>query len=386
MKRLLFILRSMAMVAGTERVVSDKINWLAGHGYDITLVTYEQGSHPLAFSLHPTVKVYDLDAPFFRLKVYPLFRRYYWFLKMKSEFGKRLKSIVDYLNPEVVITTAYSLKVADEIVKVCKPSRLVIESHETCFSVIKEYDYQSNPFMGIIAKLYDLHYYRNINKFDRLVSLTEGDANEWRKHISLDIEVIPNPLTYYPLTLSDESVHRPFRIISAGRLEEVKGFDMLIDAFSLISDKCPEWRVDLFGQGSCEKKLRMQIIYKGLEDRIFINPPTAKIYEEYCQSDIYVLSSRHEGMGMALIEAMSCSIPCIAFDCKYGPAEIISDKETGLLVEDGNVRELAKTMLWLIDHKEERQRIGNAARESSKKFCKDIIMQNWVKLFDRLCL
>ena len=376
----------MAMVAGTERVVSDKINWLAGHGFDITLVTYEQGSHPLAFSLHPTVKVYDLDAPFFRLKVYPLFRRYYGYLKMKSEFGKRLKSIVDYLNPEIVITTAYSLKVADEIVKVCKPSRLVIESHETCFSVIKEYDYQSNPFMRIIAKLYDLHYYRNINKFDRLVSLTEGDANEWRKHIFSEIEVIPNPLTYYPLTLGDEPMDRPLRIISAGRLEEVKGFDKLIDAFSLISDRCPQWHVDIFGQGSCENKLRMQIIYKGLEDRIFINPPTAKIYEEYCQSDIYVLSSRHEGMGMALIEAMSCNIPCIAFDCKYGPAEIISDKETGLLVEDGDVRELAKTMLWLIDHKEERQRIGNAARESVKKFRKDIIMQKWVELFERLCI
>ena len=384
MKRLLYILRSMAMVAGTERVVSDKINWLAEHGYEVTLVTYEQGCHPLAFPLHPSVKVCDLDTPFFRLRSFPLFLRYFKYLKLKSEFGKRLKLIVESIHPDIVITTTYSLKVADEIVQACNNSKLIIESHETCFSVVKEYDYQSRPFMRIIAKLYDLQYYRIINRFDRLVTLTNGDACEWDRHITSEIKVIPNPLTFYPLTLKENSVDYPCRIISAGRLEEVKGFDLLIDAFSLISDRCPEWRIDIFGQGSCEKKHRMQIAAKGLEDRITIHPPTAKIYEEYFLSDIYVLSSRHEGMGMALVEAMSCGLTCVAFDCKYGPAEILSNRETGMLIKDGNVLELAKAMLWLIEHPDERHRMGSAARESSKKYSKDIIMQHWVELFNRL--
>lgn len=384
MEKLLYILRSMAMVAGTERVETDKINWLAEHGYEVTIVTYEQGLHPLAFPLHKNVKVFDLDTPFFRLRFFSLFRRYIEYLKLKSEFGKRLKSIIVNLNPDIVIATAYSLKVADEIVKACKHSRLVIESHETCFSVVKEYDYHSNPFMRIIAKLYDLQYYRIINKFDRLVTLTNGDACEWGRHITSEIEVIPNPLTYYPLVLGEKSMSGPCRIISAGRLEDVKGFDLLIDAFSLISDRCPEWRIDIFGQGSCEKKLRMQIAAKGLEDRIMIHPPTAQIYDEYYLSDIYVLSSRHEGMGMALVEAMSCGLASVAFDCKYGPAEILSNRETGLLVEDGNVLELAKAMLWLIEHPDERLRMGSAAREFSKKYSKDIIMQHWVELFNRL--
>ena len=128
----------------------------------------------------------------------------------------------------------------------------------------------------------------------------------------------------------------------------------------------------------------MQIAAKGLEDRIMIHPPTAQIYDEYYLSDIYVLSSRHEGMGMALVEAMSCGLASVAFDCKYGPAEILSNRETGLLVEDGNVLELAKAMLWLIEHPDERLRMGSAAREFSKKYSKDIIMQHWVELFNRL--
>jgi glycosyltransferase involved in cell wall biosynthesis len=87
---------------------------------------------------------------------------------------------------------------------------------------------------------------------------------------------------------------------------------------------------------------------------------------------------------MSLIEAMSCGIPCVAFDCKYGPAEILTNRETGLLVEDGNVAELAKAMLWLIEHPEERLRMGLAARESAKRYSKDNIMHHWVELFDRL--
>ena len=385
MKKILYILKSIAMKAGLERVVSDKMNWLAEHGYDVTLITYEQGCHPLAFPLHPNIKVYDIDTQFYKLRRFSLFIRYYKYQKMKTLFGRRLKAIINKNNPDIVITTAYSLKVADEIVRSCKPSRLILESHETCFSVVKEYDYQSNPVMRMIARLYDLYYYKSINKFDVLVSLTKGDANEWRKHVCSVIKVIPNPLTYYPVILEDKVDNSSYRIISAGRLEDVKGFDLLIDAFSLISNECPDWHIDIFGQGSCEQKLINQIFNKGLGKRIVINSPTADIYNEYRQSDIYVLSSRHEGMGMALIEAMSCGLACVAFDCKYGPAEILSNMKTGLLVEDGDIMKLAKALLWTIQHPEVRKQMGNAARESANRYRKDVIMQHWVDLFNQLC-
>lgn len=384
MKKLLYILRSMAMVAGTERVVTDKINWLAEHGYEVTLVTYEQGDHPLAFPLHASVKVYDLDVRFFKLQVYPLIRRFHEYQKLRSLFRQRLKSVVDSFNPDIVITTAYSLKVADDIIRICKNARSIIESHETCFSVVKAYDYQSNPFMRMIAKVYDRKYYQSINRFDRLITLTEGDANEWRKHVSSVIGVIPNPLTYYPLELAERSVDGSFRIISAGRLEEVKGFDMLIEAFALIADKCPQWYVDIFGKGSCEKALEQMIISKRLVGRVKIHQPTTSIYDEYAKSGLYVLSSRHEGMGMSILEAMSCGIPCVAFDCEYGPAEIICHKETGLLVENRNVSKLADAMLWAIEHPNDRLQMGLAARESVKKYRKEMIMQRWVELFNRL--
>ena len=270
------------------------------------------------------------------------------------------------------------------IAKVCKQSQLIIESHETCFSVAKKYDYSSNPFLLFIAKLYDKNYYRCIDKYDRLVTLTKGDANEWSMHVSSIIMVIPNPLTYYPISMREKEKNHFCRIISAGRIEEEKGFDQLIEAFSIISDKCPKWHVVIFGKGSCENDLRKMIADKGLEKRISISSPTTNIYEEYYNSDLFVLSSRHEGFGMALLEAMSCGKTCVAFDCKYGPSEIIIHGETGLLVKDGNISEMANVILWAIEHSNERSRIGEAARESVKKYRKEIIMEQWVKLFNGL--
>ena len=119
-----------------------------------------------------------------------------------------------------------------------------------------------------------------------------------------------------------------------------------------------------------------------LENRIAILPPTKDIYIEYQKSDFYVLSSQHEGFGMVLIEAMSCGTPCLAYNCDYGPREIIDDGITGLLVEDGNIEQLAQKMLWMIEHSEERIRMGERARETIKKYDINTIMQNWVKLLN----
>lgn len=380
----LYVWRSMAILGGIERSISIKINWLVSHGYNVVLVTYEQGPHPLSFNLHPDVRVIDLSTPFYSLSKYSLCRRWFYFLQMKSVFFKRLENVAQDVHPDVVITIAGCMNVIKEIYNACRNSKLIIESHETFFSVVKEPIYVSNPILHFVAKYYDRNLLRFVGRFDRLVSLTCGDADEWRKHISTQIEVIPNPLTYELFSLKDKSKNTSFRIISAGRLEEVKGFDRLVNAFAMIEDKCPKWRVDIFGKGSCENNLRNLIVNCHLEDRIAILPPTNDIFTEYQNSDFYVLSSLHEGLGMVLLEAMACGIPCVSFNCDYGPREIIVDGVTGMLVEEGNVEKLAEAILWMIEHHDERVNMGKKACEEIKKYRVDIIMQNWVKLFDEL--
>ena len=369
------------MLAGTERVVSDKLNWLASHGYEVTLVTYEQGSHPLAFELHPAIRVTDLDVRFFTTNRLPLYQRYITYRRMKQQFRLRLQKVVDEFRPDIIMTTAYSLKIADEILKVSGKAHLVMESHETCSTVMKAYDYRSRPLMRLVAQWYDKQYYRIVNHFDQLVTLTRGDAAEWLRHVRIPVSVIPNPLMHYPATLPEKTA-TAHRFISVGRLERAKGFDLLIKAFARVAEQCTDWCLDIYGHGSEEAALRAQIAQYGLEERVIIHQPTPHIYDAYQQSDCYVLTSRHEGFGMVLLEAMACGLPCVAFDCPYGPGEIIKNGETGWLVSNGDVEQLAEQLLWVATHDAECRQLGQTARQQVLRYEKDAVMQQWVDLFN----
>lgn len=376
---IIYILKSFAQLAGTERVVADKINYLAEKGYDITLVTYEQGNHPKAYSLHPTVKHIDLDTRFFTLYRHSLLTRSYYYIKLKKKFRKKLQEIVRNQNPDYIITTTYSLKVINDILKVKGYAKTIIESHVSHDSVMRHYDFKRNSLSRYFFKLYDINNLRTLRMFNAFVALTREDARQWEKS-GLKVTVIPNPVTKYPESLNTDKTCTK-RIIAVGRLNHQKGFDKLIDAFSLICDKHPLWRIDIFGQGELEKELNCQIINKGLEEKVTIHQPTKDIYREYLRSNFYVLSSKFEGFGLVLIEAMSCGLPVVAFNCPYGPNEIISDKKDGLLVQNGNINQLSEKMEWLMTHEAERTKMGIQARISAKRYEISNIMAIWEALF-----
>jgi glycosyltransferase involved in cell wall biosynthesis len=152
----------------------------------------------------------------------------------------------------------------------------------------------------------------------------------------------------------------------------------------MISNQCPEWHVDIFGIGDEKQHLIDRIKYKKMQNKIFIHPATPKIYEEYSRSDFFVLSSRFEGLPLVLIEAMSSGLPCLSFRCKYGPEDIIEDGKNGILVEDGNIQQLAEKILWMCNHEKERNIMGIQARKTSEKYKKENIMPKWINLFNTL--
>jgi glycosyltransferase involved in cell wall biosynthesis len=156
---------------------------------------------------------------------------------------------------------------------------------------------------------------------------------------------------------------------------------MLIDAFAQIAHLCEGWTIVIYGDGNDKFSLLEKIRNLKLDGRIFICPPVDDIYNEYQHSDFFVLSSRFEGLPLVLGEAMACGIPCVAFRCKYGPEDIIDDGKNGLLVENGNIKDLGEKMLWMIEHKEERLCMGERARKDIKRLEKDPIMKIWLDLF-----
>ncbi len=376
--KILFILRAMAQKAGSERVMSDKINWLAQKGHHIIVVTYEQGNHPLSFNLHPTVNVVDLDTRFFKLGHYNYFRRMFEYSRMRKVFFNRLQNVIDKYKPDLIVSTTYSMNVASIITKLNGDQKTIIESHAAKFSVGKEFDYRNNFLLKLFFHFFDKVYFRTIRKYDLLIALTKGDSKDWSNYND-NVKTIPNPLTFLPSQLPDRALSN--RIICVGRLTYQKGFDLLINACVKIFQHFPQWHVDIYGDGEDKDMLQNMINCYGMTDFMHLCGPTNNIYENYLGSDFFILSSRFEGFGLVLIEAMSCGCPCVSFRCKYGPEDIIEDGVSGLLVKNGDIDELADKMVWMMSHDKERIEMGNKAREVASNYQLDAIMQKWEEAY-----
>jgi glycosyltransferase involved in cell wall biosynthesis len=212
-----------------------------------------------------------------------------------------------------------------------------------------------------------------------LVSLTENDARHWRNH-SEHVVVIPNPVTLYPECVNDIPKENG-RILCVGRLNDQKRIDRLITAFAMVADKYPEWHVDIFGEGDKKPVLQKQICECNLQKRIILHEPTKHIYDEYKKSQFLVLSSAYEGRPLVLIEAMACGLPCVAFNCPSGPAEIIEDGVTGLLVENGNVVHLSQKIEWMMIHDIERKEMSVKAYKAAEIYKPSNIMHRWEELY-----
>lgn len=223
------------------------------------------------------------------------------------------------------------------------------------------------------SKIMDKWHFSKINKCNALVVLTDADKRDWSRFIKTNIFVIPNILTTYPDNITDYS-KRSKRILCVGRLDKQKGFDLMIKAWARIADKHKEWKVDIFGDGELKNTLNELIKNHRLKDRITIHPSTSHIYDEYMDSSIFAFSSRYEGFGLVLIEAMSCGIPCVSFDCPHGPSEIITHGKNGLLVPNGNIIEFANSLDWMMNNYEQRRSMSINARISSQKYHRDNIM------------
>ena len=211
-------------------------------------------------------------------------------------------------------------------------------------------------------------------KFSKFVVLTQGNKNEWKSLHNL--EVIANPLSFYPKASS--SLDNKL-VICVGKIGYQKGQDLLIKAWDEVHAQCPDWQLHLYGKENLD-----YLNTNELTKQVYFFPPVKNIEAKYLESAIYVMASRFEGFGMVLIEAMACGVPCVAFDCNYGPSDIISDGMDGYLVENGNIKALSEKLIALIQNKELRQEFGAKAKQNVAQYQIESIAQQWYQLFKSL--
>ena len=210
------------------------------------------------------------------------------------------------------------------------------------------------------------HYEYQLQKLDNTIVLCQDDARKYH----FPVEVIYNPLTLEP---GEPSSGNSKKFLAVGRFSHRhKGFDLLIEAFNIFAKENKEWTLDIVGEGVEEPMYRKMIAEYGLEERIHIHPFTSQIQNYYSEAQIYILSSRWEGMPLVLMEAMAHGLPIVSSDMPISK-EIMG--EFGIYFENGNIKQLAQRMTEAtqIDWKKK----SDEALKIAKHFDIDAIIEQW---------
>jgi len=212
---------------------------------------------------------------------------------------------------------------------------------------------------------------------DAVSVLTHADERDYDALLgSAGVAVFqaPNALAELP---GDAVDVRDDVVLAAGRLGRQKGFDLLIDAFAPVAERHPGWRLRILGNGRALPSLQAQVSALGLEEVVQLRPATREIGQEMASAGMFVLSSRFEGFGRVVLEALSKGLPVVSFDCPRGPAEIITDGQDGVLVPPEDVVGLSAAMLALIEDGELRRRLGDAGPAKAAQYDLPSITARW---------
>ena len=225
---------------------------------------------------------------------------------------------------------------------------------------------------------------RRYRGVDVLAVLTEGDRRDYEDALGgTPVRVVRMPNAVPPLGGATSTLEGKI-VMAAGRLNGQKGFDLLIPAFAQVAADHPDWQLRIYGAGPHHALLRRAIADHGLYAGAFLMGRTRRLGEEMAKASVFALSSRLEGFGIVVVEAMSKGLPVVSFDCPRGPGEIISDGRDGILVPPGDVDAFAAALRSLIEDEELRRRLGEAALEKARAFDADESGRRWTALVGEL--
>ena len=376
--KIFYFIPSIHNPGGMERTLFLKVNYLSDVlGHDVTIITTESEKYGQPyFELSNNVKVIPLLICFSDHFSKPLIYKILSHYKKLVHYKKIVKKLLELEKPDICISLLG--KEIDFIHQLKDGSKKIGEIH-FARDIRRQFieSLHKGWIWSCIGSFRTWQLERAVSKLDQLVVLTQQDLVEWK--LKRQIICIPNA---NPICSDRFASGKDKRVISVGRLDPQKGYDRLIEAWFLVHKKHPDWTFAIYGDGYQRDEFQKRINVLGLQAVIHLERPTQLILEEYLKSAFYVMSSRYEGLPMVLIEAMACGLPCVSFDCKCGPKDVITDGVDGILVSEGHIEGLAKEIIFLIENEDKRSAMSIQAIEKSKTFDIDKIMNQWVDLFN----
>ena len=354
---------------GAERVMSIMANYWAVRGEYVTLVTIDSSDTDF-YPLDPHVQRVGLglmrDSSNFLAA-----------LRNNVLRVRRLRQAIRASHPDVVLSFLGRTNVL-VLVSTLGLGRPVIVSEHT--------DPRQNAIGYTWAALRRLLYPRSA----AVVVLTNG-LRPWAEGFVKKgaVHIIPNPVQVPAMAFESNGAQGPKgsgRTVAAmGRLNPVKGFDLLLKAFARCAKKHTDWSLMILGEGDERPRLEAMASDLGIKDRVTLPGLVKDPLRILRRTDLFVLSSRYEGFPMALVEAMACKLPVISTDYPSGPQDIVRDGVSAILVPPNDVNALAGAMDRLMANQAERQRLGANAVQVIERFSIEKIMNMWDNLLGLTC-
>lgn len=361
-----------------ERVLTLKANYFAEHfGYEIHIILTDGKDKKPYYELHPSITLHQLDINYDEMYGRTLSKRILGYWKKQQLFKKRLNEYLCNIRPDITISLLR--RDINFINKVKDGSTKIGEIHFNKSDYRAFNDNHLPMFLQRIVKRYWMwQLIHQLRQLKRFIVLSHEDAAQWTE--LNNVSVIYNPLPFFPESYSDGSQKQ---VIAVGRYVFQKGFDRLISAWKIVNEQHPEWTLRIYGDGM-RKQLQQQINSLDISSSCILEHSVPNIVDKYCESSIFVLSSRFEGFGIVIIEAMACGIPPVSFTCPCGPRDIIADGKDGLLVENGDIEGLAGKICYLIENEDIHKEMGKQARINVERFKIEHVAQEWKELFETL--
>ena len=359
---------------GIEKTLACKVNYFSTQlKQDVYLLTYEQGSAPYIYSINNQVHKHDIEIDY------------------NVDYTK--EKLFSIKNIQKIVLHCYRLR---KEIKIIKPDIIIIPNFGFEFyflpfissktPIIREFhDSQFNrenkckrSFSHKIKNSIDLFIE---NKYNKLIVLT---PDEFKYIKSSNVICIPNALK-----IEQQVFVKPVRariVIAAGRLNQVKGFDNLINIWKDIKRQDPSWLLYIFGDGDDNYKDYLQLLIRNndLSEHVFLKGSSSDLDSEFLKASIFVCASHTESFGMVLIEAMNCGLPVVSYDCPFGPRYIVENSIDGFLVDNQNEEQFKKALIKLMQSKELRTSMSINAKKKALIYSEDRIMNKWLDLFNKV--
>ena len=352
---------------GAERILTMLAGGWAKRGDHVTLVVFSRGE-AAEYPLDPHVRLLSLNIPNTRAGhiVQAVWRHLRRMLA--------LRRIVRGIQPDVVISFIDLSNILTLLATIGLKVAVVVSE-------------RANPEHVPLGTIWEWLRRLTYPHATALVCQTNAMVQLVQKQIKVPGWAIPNPVELPESRAATPASKGPgLMLVGMGRLVPQKGFDLLLGAFSRVADRHPEWSLTIIGVGPLRKQLEEQAQMLGVGGRVQFAGLLLDPFPVIRTAQLFVFSSRFEGFGNALTEAMACGLPAISFDCPAGPGEIIRDGVDGILVPPEDVNALAAALDQLMTDNALRESFARRAPEVLNRFSVEKVLSQWDALFTRVAL